>query len=154
METEQKRNDIEAIKAIITRQLASASWASGKSADWNAFAADFLPGATLYPAARPAKCQTVQAFIERMKGLAESQLRSFNAVVLRTEIRVFGNVAVAAAVCEMTENDTQVNRTVEMSLLIRDRGSWQIVSQAWDPESQSNPISVDLLADSGPTISR
>jgi hypothetical protein len=154
METEQHRNDTEAIKAIIARQLASASWAPGKSADWDAFAADFLPGATLYPAARPANSQTVQAFIERMKGLAESQLRSFKAALLGTEIRVFGNVAVAAAVCEMTENDAQVNRSVEMSLLIKDRGSWQIVSQAWDAQSQSNPISADLLADSGPPIAR
>ena len=65
--------------------------------------------------------------------------------MLGTEIHVFGNVAVALAVCEMTENGTEVNRSVEMLLLIKNAGVWQIVSQAWDRESPSQPIPVRLL---------
>jgi hypothetical protein len=37
-------------------------------------------------------------------------------------------VAVAVAACEMTENDTRVNRGVEMMLLIKDGGEWKIVA--------------------------
>ena len=139
MEANTHRDDVQAIKTIIARQFASLSWTSGTSADWERFAADFFPEAALYPAARPAKRQTLEAFIERTK------LRSFEEAVLGTEIRVFGNVAIALAVCEMTENDAEVHRGVEMLLLIKDAGAWQIVSQAWDTESPSQPIPKWLL---------
>jgi Domain of unknown function (DUF4440) len=145
MGADEHRDDVQAIEAVIARQFASLSWTPGTSADWDGFAADFLPEASLYPAARPAKRQTVEGFIERMKGLEGTQLRSFEEAVLGTEIHVFGNVAVALAVCEMTENGTELNRSVEMLLLIKNAGVWQIVSQAWDRESPSQPIPVRLL---------
>jgi ketosteroid isomerase-like protein len=108
------------------------------------FAADFCPGAVLYPAARPAKPRTVAAFIERMKTVASATLRSSNETVLGTDIRVFGNVAIAAAACEMTENGADVNRGVEMLLLVKNEGRWQIVSQAWDTESPLKLLPDDL----------
>jgi ketosteroid isomerase-like protein len=80
-----------------------------------------------------------------MKGLEGTKLRSFEEAVLGTEIHVFGNVAVAVAVCEMTENGAEVHRGVEMLLLIKNAGAWQIVSQAWDTESPSQPIPMRLL---------
>jgi Domain of unknown function (DUF4440) len=145
METDEHRNDVQAVEAIIARQFASLSWTPGTPADWNGFAADFFPEASLYPAARPAKRQTVEAFIERMKGLGGTKLRSFDEAVLGTEIHVFGNVAVALAACEMTENGAELHRGVEMLLLIKNAGAWQIVSQAWDTESPSQPIPMRLL---------
>ncbi len=145
MQTDEHRDDVRAIEGLIARQFGSLTWTPGVSADWDAFAADFFPEATLYPAARPAQRQTVEAFVERMRGLAGTKLRSFHEVVLGTEVRVFGNVAVALAACEMTENDEQVNRGVEMLLLIKDEGAWRIVSQAWDTKSSSKPIPNYLL---------
>ena len=145
MTTDERRDDVEAIEAIIAQQFASLSWTPGRSADWNGFAADFFPEASLYPAARPAKRQTVEAFIERMKGLEGTKLRSFEEAMLGTEIHVFGNVAAALAVCEITENGADVHRGVEMLLLIKNAGAWQIVSQAWDTESPSQPIPMRLL---------
>jgi hypothetical protein len=145
MDADTHRDDVQAIEAVIARQFASLSWAPGTSADWDGFAADFFPEASLYPAARPAKRQTIKAFIERMKSLEGTKLRSFEEAVLGTEVRVFGNVAVALAVCEMTENGAEVHRGVEMLLLIKNAGAWQIVSQAWDTESPSQPIPMRLL---------
>jgi hypothetical protein len=139
------RDDVQAIEAVIVRQFASLSWASERSADWNGFVADFFPEASLYPAARPAKRQTVEGFIERMKGLQGTKLRSFEEAVLGTDIHVFGNVAVALAACEMAENGAEVHRGVEMLLLVKDAGAWRIVSQAWDTESPSQPIPARLL---------
>jgi len=49
------------------------------------FATDFFPEASLYPAARPGKRQTVDGFVERMKGLAGTKLRCFHEVVLGTD---------------------------------------------------------------------
>jgi hypothetical protein len=135
----------DAIRGIIERQFGSLTWTAVSSPDWSAFERDFLPGASLYPAARPAKSQKPEEFVERMKGLAATRLRSFKEVPLGHEIRVFGNVAVAVAVCEITENEAQVTRGIEMMLLVKTEGRWQIVSQAWDTEGVSKPIPADLL---------
>jgi hypothetical protein len=137
--------DMRAIGAVIARQFASLYWRPGTTGDWQAFASDFHLEASLYPAARPARRQTVDAFVQRMNGLAGTKLRSFREEVLGTEIRVFGNVAVAVAACEMIENDAEVNRGVEMLLLVKDEGHWRIVAQAWDTESPAQPIPSDLL---------
>ena len=80
-----------------------------------------------------------------MKELATGKLRSFKEAALGHEICVFGNVAAAVAVCQITENETQVTRGIEMMLLLKTEGRWQIVSQAWDTESDSKPIPADLL---------
>jgi hypothetical protein len=80
-----------------------------------------------------------------MKGLATTKLRSFKEAPLGREIRVFGNVAIAVAACQMTENETQVTRGIEMMLLVKTDGRWQIVSQAWDTEGDSKAIPADLL---------
>jgi hypothetical protein len=145
MQNDPGEEDVKAIAALVVRQFSSLNWQSDRPADWSSFAADFLQDASLYPSARPAKRQTVEGFIERMKSLAGTTLRSFHETVLGTEIRVFGNVAVAVAACEMIENGTQVNRGVEMLLLVKDQGVWRIVSQAWDTESPFNRISPSLL---------
>ena len=138
-------NDHEAIKAIIERQFGSLNWSPTTPANWSAFVTDFLPGASLFPAVRPTTLQTPKDFLERMKGLATNKLYSFREAALGHEIRVFGNVAVAVAVCEITENETQVTRGVEMMLLVKTEGRWQIAAQAWDTESESNRIPTDLL---------
>ncbi len=136
--------DKRAIEAVIERQFGSLNWRSGASGNWQMFAADFFPGASLYPAARPAKAQTVEAFVERMKGLSTTSLRSFSETILGCDIRVFGNAAVAVVACEMTENDGAADRSVEMLLLVKTEGHWKIVSQAWDAATDSRPVPADL----------
>jgi hypothetical protein len=77
-----------------------------------------------------------------MKGLAESKLQWFKEDVLGHQIQVFGNVAVAG--CQITENEKDVNRGVEMMLLIKQDGTWRIVAQAWDTEGDSKRLPADL----------
>lgn len=137
-------NEIRSIKALIGRQFSSLTWDQETSADWDTFISDFLPSATLYPAARPAMAQTVAAFVERMKGVAEANLRAFQESVLGTDIRVFGNVAIAAAGCQMIENGAEVKRGVELLLLVKSEGRWQIVAQAWDTEGPGKTLPTDL----------
>jgi hypothetical protein len=136
--------DHKAIEAIIARQFESLTWTPGRPADWDTFIADFLPGGSLYPAARPAKRQTPEEFVTRLKGLAESKLLSFKEDVLGHQIQVFGNVAVAVAGCQITENEKDVTRGVEMMLLIKQDGAWRIVAQAWDTEGDSKRLPADL----------
>jgi Putative lumazine-binding len=145
MQADNHGDDIRAIEALIARQFASLNWGPETSAAWTTFAADFSRDASLYSAARPAKRQTVTEFIERMKGLAGTELRSFHEEVLGIEVRVFGNVAVAVAACEMTEDESDVDRGIEMMLLVKSEGNWRIVSQAWDTESPSERIPADLV---------
>ncbi len=142
-------DDVRAIEELVARQFGSLHWSPGTQADWDAFVADFVPQAVLYPSARPARPQTVTGFVERMRGLAGTTLRSFHETVLGTHVRVFGNVAVAVAACEMTENEAAASRGVEMLLLVKDGGTWRIVAQAWDTEKPRNPIPADLFASVG-----
>ena len=93
MQSDANGEDTRAIRELVARQFASLNWSPETSADWKAFAADFHSEATLYPAARPPIAQTVEAFVDRMKWLAETKLRSFQESVLGTEVYVFGNVA-------------------------------------------------------------
>jgi hypothetical protein len=138
--------DVHAIKALIARQFASLTWSSGTTGNWGAFASDFLPAATLYPAARPPKAQTVAAFVQRMQTLAATSLSNFQeAVVGDPIVHVFGNVAVAVAVCEIVENNADTNRGVEMMLLLKDDGMWRIAAQAWDTENVMRRIADELL---------
>lgn len=137
--TSNRADDIRAIEALISRQFASMTWNAGEAGDWETFSKDFHPDATLFPAARPARKQTVDAFVSRMAELAGTRLRSFTETVLDTKVHVFGNIAVAVAGCEITENDSEINRGVEMLLLVRSEGAWRIVSQAWDTEATRLP---------------
>lgn len=146
MNADNHSDDIRAIEAIIVRQFGSLNWGAEDSAKWDEFADDFFPGASLFSAARPATAQTVEAFIERMKGLSQTTLQSFNQSMLGSEVHVFGNVAVALGVCKNLENNTQVTRGVEAFLLIKDAGAWRIVSQAWDTESETNAIPEYLIS--------
>lgn len=147
MASEHQTDDVRAIESIIDRQFRSLQWSKGRDGDWATFTSGFYGDATLYPAARPARPQTVGAFVERMKGLAGTSLVTFKEQMLGTEIHVFGNVAVALGVCEITENDEQVSRGVEAMLLIKEEGVWKIVSQGWDMESDGNPISSYLITE-------
>jgi hypothetical protein len=137
--------DRRTIDEIIARQFASLNWKPGQPADWAGFAADFFPDASLYPSARPVKRQTVDEFMERVKSLAETKLRTFDEIVLGTEIHIFGNVAVALGACETTENGSERNRGVEAMLLVKDEGKWRIVAQAWDLERGANRIPARLI---------
>jgi len=135
-----------AIRELINRQLSSMTWEESSSGpDLAAFRSDFLPSAVLYPSARPLAEQSVDRFCARMNALSRSTLRSFHERVIGTTIHVFGNVAVAAVGCENTENGAQVNRNVEMMLLVKDEGRWRIAAQAWDREAEDNPIPGRLL---------
>lgn len=135
MEPDAHDHDALEIRALIDRQFASLNWSPGTVGDWQAFANDYLPGAVLYPASRPPKSQTVDAFVQRMKELAATSLSTFReAAVGDPIVHVFGNIAVAVAVCEIVENNVEANRGVEMILLVKSDGAWRIVAQAWDTE--------------------
>jgi hypothetical protein len=154
LSTEEKMmesEDIAAIKELINAQFRSLSWTRGKDADWAAFTRGFLPGATLFPAARPVKPKTVEQFVERMRKLrAEGKLVSFEETPLGCTVSVFGNVAIAFAACEMLENGSTMTRDVSAITLVRDGGSWRIVAQAWDIETEWRKIPAMLFGSSQP----
>jgi hypothetical protein len=137
--------EVSAIKQVIGRQFRSLSWNREKDADWNGFANTFLPGASLFPAARPVQPRTVDQFVERMKRLrTEGKLGTFEETPLGCKVHVFGNVAVAFAACEMLENGSTVTRDVSATILVRDNDVWRIAAQAWDIESEACKIPADL----------
>ncbi|WP_095201904.1 nuclear transport factor 2 family protein [Mesorhizobium carmichaelinearum] len=138
--------DQDAIRVVIDRQFASLSWDESIAPGWDGFAGDFLDGASLYPAARPARRIGVVDFVERMRGLSRTSLRSLQETVLGTDISVFGNIAIAAVAAEMIENSAETSRSMEMLLLVKSEGQWKIVGQAWDKATDSNPLPDALVS--------
>ncbi len=136
--------DARAIRALIGAHFQGLRWTPGTSADWDAFASDFLPDASLFPAARPVRRQTLEAFIARMSGVAQGTLRSFEETTLGMQILVFGNVAVVLAASRMLENDTEVNHDVSGYLLVKSDGTWRIAAHAWDHATEQNPVPENL----------
>jgi len=135
-----ENDDVRAIRALIGAHFRGLRWTLGTRADWPAFAADFLPDASLFPAARPVRRQSVDAFIARMDGLARDKLRSFEETMLGMKILVFGTVAVVLGASEMVENGTEVNRDVSGFLLVKEDAKWSIAAHAWDHETQAMPV--------------
>ena len=145
--TASESDEVATIRALVSAQFRSVTWTRERDSDWTAFARGFAPGATLFPSARPVSPQTVEQFVERMKRLrAEGRLVSFEETPLGCTVNVFGNVAVAFAGCEMLENGATVTRDVSAIVLVRDGGSWRIVTQAWDIETASQRIPPGLAA--------
>lgn len=139
--------DLRAIRDLVDRQFASMSWSAGGGPDTALFKSDILPGAPLYPSARPVSATSDDKFTERMSKLARTSLTSLHERPIGKQILIFGNVALVAAASENTENEGEVNRSVEMFLLVKSGGHWKVAAQAWDKETSSTPIPDELLAD-------
>ena len=132
--------DEAAIRALIGAHFEGMKWSPDTQADCSSFAADFLPEATLYPAARPVQAKSLDQFIERMKDVAQGALHTFEEHTRGMEILVFGNVAVVLAASEMLENGTEVNHDVSGYLMVKDEGEWRIAAHAWDHASEKMPV--------------
>lgn len=137
-------NDEKAIRSLVGAHFEGLKWTPRSRAEWARFKADFLPDAILYPATRPVQPKTVEAFVERMKGVAQDVLHSFEEHTLGMKILVFGNVAVVLAASEMLENETEVNHDVSGYLLVKDEGQWRIAAHAWDHASEEMAVPEDL----------
>jgi len=144
MDTREDTGDEKAIRALIGAHFQGLKWTPASRADWAGFAADFLPDASLFPAARPARAKTLDAFIDRMKGVALGSLRAFEERTLGMQVLVFGNVAVVLAASELVENDTEVSHDVSGYLLVKDAGEWRIAAHAWDHAGEQTPVPEQL----------
>ncbi len=144
MDIREGTGDENAIRALIGGHFQGLKWTPTTQANWAKFAADLLPDASLFPAARPARAKTLDAFIERMNGVAQGSLRSFEERTLGMQVLVFGNVAVVLAASELVENETEVNHDVSGYLLVKDEGEWRIAAHAWDHASEQIPVPEQL----------
>lgn len=138
-------SDVTAIRELIRHEL-SLSWSREKDGNWDVFTNTFLPDGALFPAARPVKPQTLDQFLGRLKQLrADGKLHTFEVNPLGCDVQVFGNVAIAFAVCRLLENQTTTNHELNATLLVREAEGWRIAAQAWDVESDSHKIPPHLL---------
>lgn len=145
MASDSQPQDRAAIRKLIERQFRAVNWSTDHPADWKTFAGDFLPAATLFPAARPPEPQTVPDFVERMQALPEADLQTFDQSFRGAKIMVFGNVAVAFGVCENVENRQAQTRGIEAFLLVKDGDAWRIAAQAWDMERDGLSVPEEFL---------
>ncbi|MDA0824441.1 MAG: DUF4440 domain-containing protein [Proteobacteria bacterium] len=133
--------DEQAIRALLARQFDTLCWTPGDSPDYARVLADFAHDATLYASRRPAQSQTADEFCARLERLrVDGTLATFHERMMGATVQVFGNVAVALAACEMTENEHTKTREVSGFLLLKDDGRWRIAAQAWDMAREGLPI--------------
>ena len=137
-------HDEEAIRALIGNHFEALHWAPGLEADWERFAADFLPDAQLFPAARPVQTKSVEGFIARMKSVALGGLHSFEEHTRGMRIMRFGNIAVVLASSELLENGAETDHDVSGYLLVKTDGDWRIAAHAWDEVADGAPLPDDL----------
>ena len=128
------------IRRLIANHFIGMSWDKESAPDWELFAEDFHPAAVLFPAARPVAQKSLHEFIERMNGVAETVLESFEEWTLGMQILQFGNVAVVLAASEMLENGEETNHDVSAYLLVKDEGRWRIAAHAWDKVTGDKPL--------------
>lgn len=137
-------NDDEEIRALIGDHFEPMRWNSNMEPDWGRFREDFLSGALLCGAARPAQVRSLEEFIERMETVARKNLESFEEHTKGMKILRFGNVAVVLALSELLEDGTEVNHDISGYLLVKSEGRWSIVAHAWDQAGENKPVPEEL----------
>ena len=140
MKMHEQLSDEKAIRDLIKAHFEGMRWTPSTEPGWKTFSADFHPDALLFPAARPAQARTLDAFIERMNGVAKSSLHTFEEHTLGMQILLFGNVAVVMAASQMLENETETNHDVSGYLLVKNQEEWRIAAHAWDQASEEMPV--------------
>lgn len=128
------------ITLLIKNHFEGMRWTRDIRPDWERFSSDFLPGASLFPAARPVQIRTLEAFIERMNGVAAETLHTFEEHTLGMQILAFGNIAVVLAASEMLENDTETNHDLSAYLLVKNEGKWLIAAHSWDKATAERTV--------------
>ena len=137
-------SDDDEIRKLIGEHFEPMGWGDGSDPDWDRFRSDFLNGAVLCGAARPAQVRSLDGFIDRMDTVARVNLRSFEEHTRGMKILRFGNMAVVLAVSEMLEDGTDINHDISGYLLVKSEGRWSIMAHAWDQASDDNPVPDDL----------
>jgi hypothetical protein len=133
------------IRALIERQFQSLSWSKGGEGEWRAFEDYFLEGAPLFPGARPVVPTMAPDFVNRMQSLSRTSLAQLDESCLGAKISVFGNIADAMTVCELTENETITSHNIEALLLVKTGGERKIAAQAWDSAPQGSELPEEFL---------
>ncbi|WP_135504129.1 hypothetical protein [Roseovarius aestuariivivens] len=137
-------DDESQIRDLIGNHFEPMRWSADSEPDWDSFREDFLEGAVVCGAARPAQPRGLEPFIERMETVARQNLNSFEEHTRGMKILRFGNIAVVLAMSELLENGTDVCHDISGYLLVKSEGRWSILAHAWDQASDANPVPGDL----------
>lgn len=133
-------SDEEEIETLVLEHFDAMRWGDETEPDWDRFRSDFLPGAILCGAMRPAEMRSLESFIDRMETVARQNLQSFEEQTKKVKLLRFGNIAVAFAVSELLEDGTDVFHDISGYLLIKSEGRWSIMAHAWDQAGPDNPV--------------
>lgn len=132
------------ICALVGSHFEAMKWGNVSAPDWDRFREDFLEGAILVGAARPAVARSLDAFIDRMETVARKNLHAFEEHTRGMQILRFGNVAVVLAMSELLENGEDVNHDISGYLLVKSDGNWSIAAHAWDQAGADKPVPEEL----------
>ncbi len=139
--------DEERITEIVEGMFSHISWQEGSPPDLDSFAAAVRGDAVLVPAARPVVLTDIASFTGRMAALhAGGAIKTFDERAGRTQVWVFGNLAVAIGGFVLNADGSE-SRGANGFLLVRDGSGadWQIAAMAWDNETAEHRLSEGLV---------
>jgi len=129
---------------LVSEHFEAMRWSEDAEPDWDRFRDDFLSGALLCGAARPAQTRSLDNFIDRMESVARKNLLSFEEHTRGMKLLRFGNIAVVLAMSELLEDDKEIKHDISGYLLVKSEGRWSIMAHAWDQADEHNPVPDDL----------
>lgn len=133
------------IRRLITEHFEAMRWSEDTEPDWDRFRDDFLSGALLCGAARPAQPRSLESFIDRMETVARKNLSSFEEHTHGMKLLRFGNIAVVLAMSKLLEDGKDINHDISGYVLVKSDGRWSIMAHAWDQADENNPVPDDFL---------
>lgn len=137
--------DEAAIRDLLADGFSAISWSADAPPDWQRFFAPYLPGALLFPSARPVTPTSAAPFQTRMsEQRASGAMVDFEEAMIAADIQVFGTIAVASASFRMRVNKGSASEGVNMYLLVKEGGAWKIAAVAWDSATPERSLPASL----------
>jgi hypothetical protein len=137
--------DGDSIESVVRAVYDVISGPKGVARDWTRFRALFADGARLIPVrvtaegAAPAVL-TVDDFAKR--SAAASETNGFYESEVSRRVETFGNIAHVFSTYESRRaaGDKPFARGINSFQLVKDHGSWKVMTILWDSEREGNPL--------------
>ncbi len=145
--------DVRSLEAIVAALYDVISGDAGVKRDWNRFRSLFYPGARMIPTRVDAKTKggvaliaTPEIYIQNNREFLEGE--GFHERELHRHVDRFGIIAQVFSVYEARNKLTDekpLMRGINSIQLLNDGRRWWVMTIAWAPESEGNPIPADYL---------
>jgi hypothetical protein len=145
--------DVRSVESIVAALYDVISGDAGVKRDWNRFRSLFYPGARMIPTRVDAKTKggvaliaTPEIYIQNNQQFLEGE--GFHERELHRHVDRFGSMAQVFSVYEARNklsDEKPLVRGINSIQLLNDGKRWWVMTIAWHPESEGNPLPAEYL---------